>query len=361
MTLLKLVNEPKDYDWGSETLMSEVLGLSPTGKPMAEVWFGTHHNSPTRVESMSGKTLREKLKREIPFLVKFLAANQPLSIQVHPSKQKAKLEFQLGNPNYSDPNHKPEVLVAVTEFRALKGFRPPQDTYSDLELLAKADSELEGLKAAFQRGTYLEAMRWAFGSDSERVEKFVAATKVLTRTQHKLAQELNNLHPSDPGIIVAFLMNRVTLQPGEAIFVDAGEIHAYLSGLGVEVMAPSDNVLRGGLTKKNIDILELLSILSYEPSSGEIVRTKKIANGLSEYELPVQEFKLYKAEPSARRLLADLDLYGQDGIAVCTEGRVTFSTSSDEVLTISKGESVYLGYSRLFSISGSGTVYLALG
>ena len=360
MTLLKLTNQALNYAWGSRLLMDQVLDIEATSEPMAEIWFGTHPKSPAKVAD-SSDTLAEKIKRDIPFLVKFLAADKPLSIQVHPTKQKAKVEFDLGNPSYSDSNHKPEVLVAISEFRALCGFRPYDATFADLEILAKADSNLESLLAAFKRGTYLESMRWAFGCDEETVGRFVAASQALGRSQHKLLSELYTQYPGDPGVVVAFFMNRISLAPGEAIYVPAGMIHAYLSGLGVEVMAVSDNVLRGGLTDKPIDILELLEILDYTPVEDPTLKPKKIANGLQEFELPIIDFKLYKAEPSSRRLLADLDLRGQDCIAVCTDGEVTISTSSEEVLTLRKGQAAFVGYSRLFSLSGNGTAYLALG
>ena len=360
MTLLKLANSPLEYSWGSRLLMDQVLGIPSTGEPMAELWFGTHPKSPAKLAHTAEK-LSEKIKRDVPFLVKFLAADKPLSIQVHPNKQKAKTEFELGNPSYTDSNHKPEVLVAISEFRALCGFRPYAETYADLEILSKADEKFEGLLAAFKRGTYLESMRWAFGCDEETIGRFVAASSSLGRSQHKLLSELYTQYPGDPGVVVAFFMNRISLSPGEAIFVLAGMIHAYLSGLGVEVMAVSDNVLRGGLTEKLVDTIELLNVLDYSPTEDPTVKPKKIANGLHEFELPIIDFRLYKAEPSSRRLLADLDLYGQDCIAVCTDGEVTISTSSEEVLTLKRGEAAYVGYSRLFSVSGNGTAYLALG
>lgn len=360
MTLLKLTNQALDYAWGSRLLMDQVLGISATGDPMAEVWFGTHPKSAAKIAE-SAETLAEKIKRDVPFLVKFLAADRPLSIQVHPSKQRAKTEFEKGNPSYTDSNHKPEVLVAISEFRALCGFRPYEETFADLEVLAAEDSNLKSALAAFKRGTYLESMRWAFGCDEETVGRFVAASQKLGRSQHKLLSELYTQYPGDPGVIVAFFMNRISLAPGEALFVPPGMIHAYLSGLGVEVMAVSDNVLRGGLTEKPIDIIELLDVLDYNPIVDPTVKPKMVANGLHEFELPIIDFKLYKAEPSSRRLLADLDLRGQDCIAVCTDGEVTISTSSEEVLTLKKGQAAYVGYSRLFSLSGNGTAYLALG
>ncbi|MFM1784493.1 MAG: mannose-6-phosphate isomerase, class [Actinomycetota bacterium] len=361
MTLLKLTNQVMDYAWGSQLLMDQVLGIPATGKPMAEIWFGTHPKSSAQVEDAQGKTLSQRIKRDVSFMVKFLAADKPLSIQVHPDKARASKQFALGNPSYVDANHKPEVLVAISEFRALCGFRPYQETFADLTKLVERDANLQGLFLAFQRGRYQEAIRWAFGCDRETVGSLVAATAAISRSQHKMLSELYTLYQGDPGVVIAFFMNRISLSPGEAIFVPAGTIHAYLSGLGVEVMAVSDNVLRGGLTEKPVDILELLEVLNYSPTDDAMVKPKKIANGLHEFELPIIDYKLYKAEPSSRRLLADLDLYGQDCIAVCVDGEVTISTSSDEVLTLKKGEAAYVGYSRLFSISGNGTAYLALG
>ena len=359
MTLFKLTNEPMRYPWGSLDLIPDLLGKEPDGEPVAEVWFGTHPNSPTEVLDNAGGSLLERVG-ELPFLVKFLAAQRPLSIQAHPSRSRAEHMFAQGHESYQDANHKPEMIIALTEFRALCGFRPKDELEDDLEALATATIHLAGLWGAFEAAGLQGAMNWIYESEEKVVGQLVANAPVLGRKRARLIEELFALYPGDKGILVSVLMNLVSLEPGEAMFLPAGNIHAYLFGLGVEVMAASDNVLRGGLTQKPIDVRELLKVLDYTELAEPRIHQRKILNGLWALPVEVTDFTVYKVEASATNMLIDLELKGK-AIIACVSGELTISTSKDETITLSRGEVGFMADARLFSVSGSGTGYLTMG
>lgn len=359
MTLLKIGNEPMPYAWGSKDLIPDYFGLEASLEPMAEIWFGTHKNSPSKVLDAQGGSLLERVG-ELPFLVKFLAAEAPLSIQAHPNLARARQMFAQNHPSYQDANHKPELIIALSEFRALCGFRPASELEEDLEKLAQATIHLAGLWGAYERGSLQGAMEWIYQSEPSAVGQLVANAPVLGRKRARLVEELFQRYPGDRGILVSVLMNLVTLSPGEAMFLPAGNIHSYLFGLGVEVMAASDNVLRGGLTPKPIDAKELLRVLDYSELTEPRVTPRKIANGLTQIPVGVTDFTVYKIEPSAANLLIDLELSG-NAIVVCVSGEITLSTSKDETLTIKSGEAAFMSEARLFSVAGSGVGYLVMG
>ena len=276
--LIKLHNQPRDYAWGSKTLIPDYFGMPETGQPMAEIWFGTHPGSPTLVDGSERRTLAEVLGHNLSFLLKILAAETPLSIQAHPSREQARLGFELenqlgvpltaANRNYKDANHKPEMIVALTEFEALCGFRPQTQIRNLLLDLVEAPEVSEGFIAIavnwlerFDQGGLRALTAEILGSSSKGITLtgFNSELAGLAdfSARFELAARLNELYPGDPGVSVALLMNHVLLAPGEALYLDAGNIHAYLGGLGVEIMANSDNVLRGGLTPTHIDVAEL--------------------------------------------------------------------------------------------------------
>lgn len=359
MTLFKLTNQPMRYQWGSIDLIPDLLGIEPDGEPMAEIWFGTHSNSPTQVVDSAGGTLLDRVG-ELGFLVKFLAAQQPLSIQAHPTKSRAEHMFAQGHASYQDANHKPELIIALTEFRALCGFRPKGELEKDLEALASTTIHLAGLWGAYEAAGLQGAMNWIYESEEKAVGQLVANSTVLGRKRARLVEELFSLYPGDKGILVSVLMNLVNLEPGEAMFLPAGNIHSYLFGLGVEVMAASDNVLRGGLTHKPVDVRELLKVLDYSELLEPRVTPKKILNGLWALPVQVADFTVYRVEASATNMLIDLELNGQ-AIIACVSGELTISTSKDEIVTLSRGEVAFMADARLFSVAGSGTGYLTMG
>ncbi len=277
--LIRLSNTPRDYAWGSTTMLAELEGREPSGRPEAEVWFGDHPGAPARVEDGTGRTLDDVLGGEkLPFLLKLLAAASPLSIQAHPSIPQARAGFaredaagvprDAGHRNYRDDNHKPEVIVALRDgFEALAGLRDLPATLRLLEGLGEAASPLrERLDAASPDASLRAAIGWLLSGEAQgEVDAIIAAATTAAvpgfAAELAVAHRLAEAAPGDPGVVVALLMNLVTLAAGEAVFVRAGALHAYLGGLGVEIMSASDNVLRGGLTPKHVDVAELLAVL----------------------------------------------------------------------------------------------------
>lgn len=371
------------YEWGSRTLIAQITGRpSPTRKPEAEAWFGAHSGGPSQILGADANDLQSFIAhdrsgqlgpdhRELPFLLKLLAARKALSIQAHPSKEEAEAGFTAENAaglgteaperNYKDANHKPELLVAISEFHALAGFRPLADTIAMLRILniPAINDELNRLVAA--EGDVLkekDALRhvleeWLTAPEGKAeqivtavvrrcdevaagAEKDAAAGDVhpdcladVVRTVGQLAED----YPGDPGILVALLLNRVTLQPGEAIFLAAGQLHAYLDGLGVEVMANSDNVLRGGLTSKHIDVPELLNILDATP-----LADPRCPQDGGRYRTSVSDFSMTVLAPGESRTVTG------PAVVLAAGGELTV-TSEDGELTVPSGFACWVGYS----------------
>ncbi len=363
----KITNQAQPYAWGSKTLISDYLGYTETGGPMAEIWFGTHPGSMACAEDSGVGLLELRNGRPLSFLMKFLAAEQSLSIQAHPNLAQAAAGFAAGNVNYKDANHKPEAIVAVSEFEALCGFKTDKQIRELFEDILSYPITPE-LHTAVEHWAQLleQGLQNLFSHLLHARNNFVELGLSLAALadfdgRFELAARLNEQHPGDPGVAVALLMNHVRLQPGQSLALPAGNIHAYLSGLGVEVMASSDNVLRGGLTQKHIDVDELEKVVDFESRGIQLVEQKEIAAGLTEFKIPFDEFVLYRIEPSGNRVHADLQISG-DAIAVCIGGEVAVSNSQDQREVLTRGEAVFIGNSaRLLSFSGAGTVYLAVG
>ena len=376
--LFKITNSARDYAWGSTTLIPDYFGVPATGRPMAEIWFGTHEGSPARLVDGNG-TLEAALGGiQLPYLLKLLAADSPLSIQAHPNSAQAAEGFarenaagiglQASDRNYKDDRHKPEMIVALTEFEALCGFKTEKQIRNLLESMLDPTDVSEGLKALVSHWLDLfnseDGLKKLFVDVTNRRGNLDGVTAELTQqanlsAQFELAARLNLLYPGDPGVIIALFMNHVWLEPGEALFLPAGNIHAYLSGLGVEIMAASDNVLRGGLTPKHVDVDELQRVLNFEASVPELVKTRELAHGLVQFETPVDDFILYRANLSGGVVLADLNVPGSS-IILCTAGEIAVSNSIEERVVLQRGEAAFIGAdARLFSLAGSGTAYLA--
>ena len=359
MTIFRLTNEPKTYAWGSLELIPALKLIDSNGQPQAEIWFGSHRLDPSEVDDHIGGNLLEIIG-ELPYLVKLLAAAKPLSIQAHPSRQRAMEQFAAGAPGYQDGNHKPELIVAVSEFRALCGFRPLLEVAKDINSLANSNEIFSGWLQAFEKDGLKGATKWAFDASQTAVNQLVASKDLLDQDRAQLIAELDSEFPNDNGLLVSVLMNQVTLQPGQALFLPAGNIHSYLSGLGVEVMAASDNVLRGGLTKKAVDLDELMHVLTFEPLLDPLVQTKMLSQVVDNYPVPVEDFSFYRVTPSSDRMLVDLALKGT-AILVCVAGEITLSNSLDELIQLAPGEAAFMRAANFFSITGSGTGYLAMG
>ena len=380
--IIKLHNQPRDYAWGSKTLIPDYFGTAETGRPMAEVWFGTHPGSPTQVEGAEAKTLAELLGRNLSFLLKILAAETPLSIQAHPSLEQARAGFDrenekgialsASNRNYKDANHKPEMIVALTEFEALCGFRPANQVRNLLLDMVEAPEVSDTFVAiasewleSFDQGGLraLTSSILGFRAEGRELSGFNSELSKLAdfSARFELAARLNELYPGDPGVVIALLMNHVVLAPGEALYLPAGNIHAYLAGLGVEIMANSDNVLRGGLTPKHIDVAELEKVLNFEAEPVPLVKPKELARGLFSYETAAQDFELYRATLSSANLLAEISL-AKPSVLLCTAGLVSVTNSLGEQIELSRGEAAYMSEdARHFSLAGSGELFIAAG
>ena len=272
---VEITNEPRDYAWGSTTLIPELLGTAPDGRPQAELWLGTHPGSPSRVAGRDGD-LRDVVG-ELPYLVKILAAGRTLSLQAHPTTEQARAGFARENAagipldaaqrNYKDPYAKPEMIYALSdEFRALSGFRPVAQTRAVL------DAVRPGLFPQLREDADIRPLfEWLLSGDPGVAAVVDLVSTVATDTEGesweswRTVRELAEACPGDPGIAISLLLHTVVLARGEALYLPAGNIHAYQAGLGIELMGPSDNVLRCGLTPKHIDVPELLSIVDFTP------------------------------------------------------------------------------------------------
>jgi mannose-6-phosphate isomerase len=376
--LFKITNSARDYAWGSATLIPDYFGVAATGRPMAEIWYGTHDGSPARLVDENQTLTAALAGKQLPFLLKILAADTPLSIQAHPNPTQALEGFarenaagiglQAADRSYKDDRHKPEMIVALTEFEALSGFKTSKQIRNLLESMLDPSDVSEGLKGIVTHWLELfdgeNGLQKLFVDIASRRGNLDGVTAELTEqanlsAQFELAARLNILYPGDPGVIIALLMNHVWLEPGEALFLPAGNIHAYLGGLGVEVMASSDNVLRGGLTPKHVDVAALESVLTFEGGPVDLVKTRELSRGLVEFIAPVDDFILYRAELSGDVVLVDLNIPGAS-IILCTAGEIAVSNSIEERVVLQRGEAAFLGAdAKKFSLVGSGTAFMA--
>ncbi|GAA1312801.1 mannose-6-phosphate isomerase, class I [Saccharothrix xinjiangensis] len=380
MTVELLHNAVRPYAWGSRTAIAELLGREvPAPHPEAELWMGAHPGDPSRVVGPDGavRSLLDLLAEDpdgqlgarcadrwgsrLPFLLKVLAAEEALSLQAHPSAEQAALGFAVedaaGVPidspvrNYKDPSAKPELICALTEFHALAGFRDPARTVALLrsldapdfapytELLA-AQPDPDGLRALFT--TLITLPQTAL----DVLLPQVLDACVVHVKEHgefdlecRTALELGEAYPGDAGVLAALLLNRHVLQPGEAIFLPAGNLHAYLHGTGIEILANSDNVLRCGLTPKHVDVPELMRVLDFACGDMTVLRGEETAPGLWAYRTPCPEFELSRVEvPPGGEVRLD---HGGPQIMICTRGRATL-TSDGASLVVGRGQSVWL-------------------
>ncbi|MFI9763006.1 mannose-6-phosphate isomerase, class I [Streptomyces sp. NPDC051963] len=377
----RLDNTIRPYAWGSTTAIPQLLGVEPTGEPQAEMWMGAHPGAPSRsdrgtlVEIIAADPERElgaaavaKFGPGLPFLLKILAAGGPLSLQVHPNLEQAKEgyadEERRGIPvdaphrNYKDANHKPELICALTEFDGLCGFRDPARA-ADLLAGLGVDSlkpYVDLLHAHPEEAALREVLTAVLSADREEMAHTVtAAAAACARLGGEYAPYADIAHhyPGDPGVIAAMLLNHVRLQPGEALFLGAGVPHAYLNGLGVEIMANSDNVLRCGLTPKHVDVPELLRIVRFEPSDPGVLRPEASPDGEEVYETPIDEFRLSRYVLPTGGAAHDLTRETPQ-ILLCTAGSVRAGEHE-----LRPGQSVFVPAGEKAEVSGSGTVFRA--
>ncbi|WUR82368.1 mannose-6-phosphate isomerase, class I [Streptomyces phaeochromogenes] len=377
----RLDNTIRPYAWGSTTAIPHLLGVEPTGEPQAEMWMGAHPGAPSRTlrgpltevideapEKELGPAAVAKFGPRLPFLLKLLAAGAPLSLQVHPDLAQAREGYEdeerRGVPidaphrNYKDANHKPELICALTEFDGLCGFRAPAEA---ADLLAALDVDslkpyVDLLHAHPEEAALREVLTAVLSADREQMAATVteaAAACARLGGAHAPYADLAHHYPGDPGVIAAMLLNHVRLQPGEALFLGAGVPHAYLNGLGVEIMANSDNVLRCGLTPKHVDVPELLRIVRFEASDPGVLRPEASPDGEEVYETPIDEFRLSRYALVAGAPVHDLTL-GTPQILLCTAGSVQAGEHA-----LGPGRSVFVPAGEKAEVSGDGTVFRA--
>jgi len=330
----RLTNTTQHYAWGSPSAISELLGREPSGQPEAELWMGAHPTAPSRIDGgeatlldfvsadpvgMLGLQVAAEFKNRLPFLLKVLSSAKALSIQTHPTRARAEAGYAAeqerglpaGDPNrnYVDDWPKPEILMALTAFEALAGCRTAADAERVLaELVALGAVALDPVRAqladrpepATVAAVIGRLLEWPADTRGELVAGVVEACRVGADKGGELADDFAAVlrvaedFPGDIGLVAMLLMNRVVLKPGEAVFLEAGGLHAYLHGTGIELLANSDNVLRAGLTPKHIDVAELLRVM--DASVPVPVRhATAIGVGVEEFDTPASEFRLYRA------------------------------------------------------------------
>ncbi|WP_040781861.1 mannose-6-phosphate isomerase, class I [Nocardia pneumoniae] len=377
----ELVGALRSYAWGSRTALAQLCGRPvPSAHPEAELWFGAHPADPAYVrlgdrttsllELVAADPERElgaaaaEFGGKLPFLLKILAAEEPLSLQAHPSMAQAKAGFDqenrakvpLDSPlrNYRDENHKPELVVALDRFEALAGFRDPHRTVELLRALAvDALSSYTGLLAGQPDSAGLRTLFTTWITLPQHVlatllpavldgcVRYLSGkgTREFT-AEARTTLELAEAYPGDAGVLASLLLNRVTLEPGQGLFLAAGNLHAYLRGLGVEIMANSDNVLRGGLTPKHVDVPELLRVLDFEPISLPVVLPEPAGDGSVRYRTPAPEFALRRFDLVAGSARVPLTAAGP-GIVLCTAGTVRL-WQNDSSLQLTRGGAAWI-------------------
>lgn len=405
-----LRNTIRPYAWGSRTVLADLQGRpSPSEGPEAEMWIGAHPGAPSRLDvagsaglgldeaiagdpdGFLGAGVAARFGARLPYLLKYLAAERPLSLQAHPDAEQAAAGFAAeeaaGVPldaawrKYVDASHKPELLVAVADFEALCGFRPPEQAADVLAAfrvpaLDPVIALLRGSRPAEDRlrDAVHQLMAWPVDGRTALVGDVAKAAAggwmvwgdraagERVAAGFGLAKRLADAYPGDLGVILALLLNHVRLRAGEGVWMPAGNLHAYLQGAGVEVMAASDNVLRGGLTPKHVDVDELLRVLRFEVLEQPIVRAERVSDGpggtVSTWPTPVAEFRLMSADVAAAGAGVTLPADGPRSI-ICTRGRVTLR-AGDESLTLGAGYAAFVpAHLPAVEVTGDGQVFQA--
>jgi mannose-6-phosphate isomerase len=390
-------NPVQEYAWGSRTAIANLLGLlSPSTVPQAELWMGAHPKAPSEVwvgdrwislselisqhpSDILGDPVSERFNRELPYLFKVLAAEKPLSIQAHPTQLQAQEGFErenglgipltAGHRNYRDPNHKPECICALEkDFLALNGFREipeinalldpicPSFLEADLARL-KARPDAQSLKEFYRKMITLEG-----DPKKETIEHALSRTQILSdkNEAYYWMLQLASAYPNDVGVFAPIWLNIVWLKPGEAMYLPAGELHAYLKGIGIELMANSDNVLRGGLTPKHIDEAELMKVLNFEPRRIQKLIPEQTRPNEFSYPSQADEFVLSfiniretSGYQSAARRSID--------ILLCTGGEATVSEPiGGDHISLKKGSAIMVpAATPRYILNGSAQLFKA--
>lgn len=381
-------NKIQNYDWGSRTAIHDLFGFAnETQQPQAEVWMGTHPNGCSMVKQGNiNVPLSELIKQDssaflspstaetfgdLPFLFKVLAADNALSIQVHPNKQDAELgyakEQELGVPlsafnrNYKDANHKPELVYALTVYQAMNGFRPFDEIITEFRLCDIP--EINGYLEQFERNPdqdglcqfFVEILSMGETRKVNAVDHLLNyAAKNQAHSVCELILDLAEQYPNDVGLFAPLLLNVITLKPGEAMFLSARTPHAYIKGTGLEIMANSDNVLRAGLTPKHIDVEELVKCTDFIPKPMSTLLTHAEIKGCEhQFPVPVQDFKFSVFQKPKKQ---QVEMTSAE-ILMPIDANVTLLAESGETLVLSKGQSVFIpAYVGNYTINCGGRV-----
>lgn len=411
-----VTGQVQHYDWGTIAEIPRLLGVESDGRPWAEYWLGAHPKAPSLLADgrdvngadradggqpldrwlaehpdQLGQASREVFDDRLSFLLKILSAEQPLSIQAHPSRTQAQMGFAQENAAgvpiddplrlYRDDWPKPEMIVALTEFHALYGFRDPHESRRMLAVFDAVDG-FPGLVAPLEDpgsegiATVLTSCLQPDEQNRRVIAGMIAAAHDLVQGHDpasmqedtpqlaRTAVELDRAHPGDPSILAALLMNRVHLRPGESLFLGAGTMHAYLHGTGIEIMASSDNVLRGGLTSKHIDVPALLAHADLTATCVQPECPRQLPGGLQHYRTPFPEFTLWRL---GERVETDLPATGLGRILLVLDGRMSLITSAGatstdtgaEVTLVRAGQAVWISAGQQVHVTGSAVGFLA--
>jgi len=389
--ILFLKNPVLDYAWGSKTAIAELLGeSSPSVSPQAELWMGAHPKASSTVvwegkplalsdligrypDQILGTAAAKRFGGRLPYLFKVLAAAEPLSIQAHPNRNQARQGFERENRmgialdaperNYRDDNHKPECLCALTRFWGLNGFRDIEDM---LDYFARLEvSSLDEEQALLRRGDLKTFFESLMTMDAARKKRVTAEIGDLARVAEaddpvfRWISSLKRRYPGDIGILAPIFLNLVCLRPGQAMFLEAGELHAYLEGTGIELMASSDNVLRGGLTSKHVDVPELLRVLNFESRQLDILEAEPVGPSERVFPSRAEEFLLSVID------VKDGDTHeGQKDrsaeILLCTAGLLNLHEEGGHQSMVTRGASFLVpAAAPAYRITGNGTLYKA--
>ncbi|EGQ7978741.1 mannose-6-phosphate isomerase, class I [Vibrio cholerae] len=382
-----MTNPIQNYAWGSKTAFQQLFELeNPTDEPQAELWMGAHPNGCSGI-AINGKIVQlsdfiaqnpnlilgEYTARqfgELPYLFKILAAENALSIQVHPNKQQAERGFaqeeKLGIAptaayrNYKDPNHKPELVYALTEYQAMNGFRANQEILN--YFIELSIDEIQPLVDAFQSNPTEQGLKDFFSGllslqgeiKNRALEVLITQAKQIDLPLFQLIVELEKHYPNDIGLFAPLMLNVITLQPGEAMFLDAETPHAYLHGTGLEIMANSDNVLRAGLTPKYMDIDELVACTQFKHKPLEQLRLKsEVIEGCEQYPIPVADFKFAIIPPATQQTIG----VQSAEIVLPLDSSMILRHTNGEKCLVRKGQSVFIpAYAEQYTIECDGRV-----
>lgn len=392
-----LTNPTMNYPWGSVDLLPELMQSAPDGRPVAEIWMGAHASAPSSIAvdgrdvgldvfiaaqpdlALGAQTVRDQ-GPSLPFMMKFLAAANPLSLQVHPTRAQAQEGYLRENAagimatdptrNYRDKGHKPEMLYALTEFEMLCGFRSAEATRELLDGLEVDElAPIIGALGHREPAKAIEAaLRMLLTAQNPYREDLVAAVVASAqarrehRQEYRLVGELAGRYPCDIGVVASLFLNQLRMEPGESVFVGAGMVHSYLRGLGVELMATSDNVLRAGLTSKHVDVVELLRLVDFEPA--EPPRLAPTAQGGGRvFGPPIPDFALWT---TTNNPIADLvhrrDVQAPSAgarIAACCSGEATLICGNQQ-LHLQPGQAAFIPHSDgAVQVVTTGTVAVA--